>query len=101
MTRLVYPLTPYSLDDDVWIAWQFDCPDIGEGMVQTFRRKKSVYESAQFKLRGLSSDGQYTVNNIDAHGLEKIAGNDLMEKGLVVSIPDSPGAVVITYKKIT
>jgi alpha-galactosidase len=94
-----YPLTPYSQDNTVWLAWQFDCPEDGEGMVQAFRREESVYESAQFKLRGLSPDANYTVRNIDSCGSEDITGVVLMEKGLVVSIPDRPGAVVITYKK--
>jgi alpha-galactosidase len=94
-----YPLTPYSQDNTVWLAWQFDCPEDGEGMVQAFRREESVYESAQFKLRGLSPDANYTIGNIDFCGSEDITGRVLMEKGLVVSIPDRPGAVVITYKK--
>ena len=33
-----YPLTPYSLGEDCWIAWQFDRPEQGEGMIQAFRR---------------------------------------------------------------
>jgi alpha-galactosidase len=37
-----YPLTPYSLDKTAWIAWQFDCPEQGEGMVQAFRRDGSL-----------------------------------------------------------
>ena len=94
-----YPLTQYSQDNTVWLAWQFDCPEDGEGMVQAFRREESVYESGQFKLRGLSPDANYTVRNIDSCGSKDITGRVLMEKGLVVSIPDRPGAVVITYKK--
>lgn len=94
-----YPLTPYSQDNTVWLAWQFDCPEDGEGMVQAFRREESVYESAQFKLRGLSPDANYIVRNIDSCGSEEITGRVLMEKGLVVNIPGQPGAVVITYKK--
>ena len=43
-----YPLTPYSLDDTAWMAWQFDRPDLGEGVVQAFRRAGSYYESARF-----------------------------------------------------
>ena len=48
-----YPLTPYSLAEDRWIAWQFDCPEKGEGAIQAFRRPESVYESIRVKLRGL------------------------------------------------
>ena len=95
-----YPLTPYSQNDNVWMAWQFDCPEDGEGMVQAFRREKSVYESARFKLTGLELNANYTVKNIDACGSKEMTGRELMEKGLVMTIPDQPGAVVITYKKI-
>ena len=35
-----YPLTPYSLYNDVWIAWQFDRPEEGEGVVQVFPAQK-------------------------------------------------------------
>jgi len=28
-----YPLTVYSLENTIWMAWQFDRPEIGEGMV--------------------------------------------------------------------
>ena len=50
-----YPLTSYSLDNTVWMAWQFDRPELGEGMVQVFRRAESPYESARFRLRGLET----------------------------------------------
>ncbi len=93
-----YPLTPYSLNDDVWLAWQFHRPDLGEGMVQAFRRKQSVYESARFHLRGLDPDGCYTVRDMDTPGSNEATGRELMEGGVVIRIPDRPGAVMITYK---
>ena len=95
-----YPLTPYRLESDVWMAWQFDRPEIGEGMVQAFRREKSVYESARVNLRGLEPDARYTVKDIDACDSKEMTGSELMEKGLVISISDQPGAVIITYKKV-
>jgi len=82
------------------MAWQFDCPEDGEGMVQAFRREKSVCESARFKLTGLDLNANYTVKNIDACDSQEMSGGELMEKGLFVSIPEQPGAVIITYKKI-
>jgi alpha-galactosidase len=94
-----YPLSPYSLENNVWMAWQFHCPDIGAGMVQAFRREKSMSESARLKLRGLAPNARYTVENIDICHPEEMSGSELMEKGLVINIPDQPGAVIITYKK--
>jgi len=32
------------------MAWQFDRPEAGEGMVQVFRRADSPFDSAHLKL---------------------------------------------------
>ena len=95
-----YPLTSYSLKNDVWMAWQFDCPERGAGMVQAFRRADSFYESARFKLSGLDLEAEYLVTNADAMGSEIVTGRELTEAGLPVVIDQQPGSVVITYKKV-
>ena len=63
-----YPLTSYSLEKDAWIAWQFDRPEAGEGVVQAFRHADSSYESARLRLRGLEPNAQYTITNMDVSG---------------------------------
>ncbi len=95
-----YPLTPCSVSPEVWMAWQFDCPESGEGMVQAFRREKSIYESAVLNLRCLDADARYTVKDVDTHRSNEMTGDELMEGGVVINMPDRPGAVLITYKKI-
>lgn len=95
-----YPLMPYSQDNDAWIAWQFDCPEMDAGMVQAFRRERSVDKSACLNLNGLDPDARYMVKNIDTPGAEQIPGSELMEKGLDVHIENCPGAVIITYRKV-
>ena len=37
-----YPLTSYSLQPDHWIAWQFNRPETGDGVVQAFRRPSAT-----------------------------------------------------------
>ncbi|MBN2476980.1 MAG: NPCBM/NEW2 domain-containing protein [Pirellulales bacterium] len=96
-----YPLTSWSAAPDVWMAWQLDRPEAGQGMVQAFRRPESVYERARFRLRGLEVDARYTVRNLDAAAPTEATGRELMEDGLPVSIEDRPGAVVITYQRAT
>jgi alpha-galactosidase len=96
-----YPLTSYSQQNDVWIGWQFDRPDLGEGMVQVFRRDESIYESARLPLRGLDHGATYTVSDLDSQSSERLSGRELMEKGLRVNIADRPGAAVITYRKLS
>ncbi len=95
-----YPLTPYNTENNVWMAWQFDRPDLGEGMVQAFRRADSFYESARLKLRGLDPDARYRVTNPDAKGATELSGKELMEKGLGVVVTEQPRAVVMVYKRV-
>jgi len=94
-----YPLTPYSLEPDVWIGWQFDRPDLGEGVVQMFRRERSLYESARVKLNGLDPAAHYQVTHLDTHASAEMTGKELMEKGLRIVLEDQPGSAVITYKR--
>jgi alpha-galactosidase len=94
-----YPLTAYSLDQTAWMAWQFDVPEKGEGVVQAFRRAESVYEAARFKLRGLDAGAEYVLTNLDTGESQTLAGRELLDKGLAVVIAGQPGSAVIVYKK--
>jgi alpha-galactosidase len=94
-----YPLTDYNLDPQLWIAWQFDRPEEGKGMVQAFRRDRSPYEAARFKLRGLDSEADYLVRNLDTNETQSHSGRALMEIGLAVTIPLQPGDAVLTYSR--
>lgn len=94
-----YPLTPYTTAEDVWLAWQFDRPTAGQGVVQAFRRGKSVYESARLRLHGLDPKARYTVTNLDQpESTRELVGSELMERGLVVVAPEQPMAIVYSYK---
>jgi alpha-galactosidase len=94
-----YPLTPYETGNEVWMAWQFDRPEKGDGMVQAFRRGESIYESARLRLRGLDPEVTYLVRNIDAARGTKMTGRELMEQGLLVELPERPQAAVFLYRR--
>ena len=94
-----YPLTPWSAEPNAWIAWQFDRPEQGRGVVQAFRRPQSLYETARFKLRGLEPDARYALTNFDVPGSTGATGRELMERGLLAPIGEQPGAVIITYSR--
>jgi alpha-galactosidase len=93
-----YPLTPYSLSESAWIAWQFHQPEKGEGMVQAFRRLKCPEGEMRLKLRGLKPDAVYEVHDLDRDDHPKIDGRTLMESGLVVRLPHPQGAALFHYK---
>lgn len=93
-----YPLTPYSPENDVWMAWQFDRPDLGEGMVQVFRRPNSIYESARLKLHGLDPEARYALTNFDSKETVELTGKELMETGHLVMLKQQPQAAMIVYR---
>ena len=94
-----YPLTPYSLGADRWIAWQFDRPEQGDGMVQAFRREGNADAGLRAKLSGLDPAAIYSVRNLDEETVLEISGRELMEQGLMIVINDKPGSVLIGYWK--
>jgi alpha-galactosidase len=94
-----YPLTSPATANDVWMAWQFDRSDTGEGMVQAFRRPQSPFESARLELRGLDPEARYTVRDLDQPQVTETTGRELTENGLLVSIRQRPGAALITYSR--
>jgi len=94
-----YPLSAYSVSDDVWMVWQFDRPDLHAGLIQAFRRPNCPYVSAQYKLRALEPEARYVVSDSDGDQPRQMNGRELMEHGLLISLPEKPGAALITYKK--
>ncbi|MCL2118492.1 MAG: alpha-galactosidase [Planctomycetaceae bacterium] len=95
-----FPLTDYSLENNVWMAWQFSLTDRSEGMVQVFRRSESPYVSARFRLHELDSDADYTVKDLDHGDLGRFSGRELMEKGLLVTMDNVPHAAILLYAKV-
>jgi len=94
-----YPLTPWTRDDTVWMAWQFDRPEVGEGMVQVFRRHNSFYESARFNMFGLDPEANYLMSSLDTGVRESHSGRELLDDGLPVTISAKPGVAILTYRK--
>lgn len=94
-----YPLTPYSVDTAHWIAWQFNRPEKGTGVIQVFRRDNCKDSIKIFRLKGLDAEARYEVINFDKQNSIVFAGKELIEKGLKVEINNKPGAAIITYKR--
>ena len=55
--RDFYPLLSFSLAADAWAVWQYDRPDLGEGMVVAFRRFASPFAACRLTLQGLDPGG--------------------------------------------
>jgi alpha-galactosidase len=95
-----YPLTPYSIERTAWIAWQFDLPESGEGMVQAFRRDDCTEESLVVKLQALDGKANYNIENLDTGESEHRTGADLIDHGLAVTTTERPGSALIAYRVV-
>ena len=97
-----YPLTPYASDieRDVWIAWQWDRPEEGEGAIQAFRREEDLQPRHRFRLRGLDPKASHRVRDVD-HKAEKIvSGAKLLRHGLVIELPEPRSTAIVMYNKL-
>ncbi len=94
-----YPLGEYDGSDSCWMAWQFDSPEEGRGMVQAFRRHKDTTDENRYKLQGVEDAARYKVRSLDAPDqVTEMSGHDLLTAGLPIKTP--PGsAVVLMYEK--
>ncbi|MCY3017895.1 MAG: alpha-galactosidase [Planctomycetota bacterium] len=95
-----YPLTPYSLSEGAWIAWQFNQPETGEGMIQAFRRTQATEATMRLKLHGLDPAAVYEFTDLDVEGAIRVAGRELIEKGLLVKLASRRQAGILAYKRV-
>ena len=95
-----YPLTPYSIGDDVWMAYQFHREDLEQGMVLAFRRPNNFDAAARLKLRGLLPSARYELNFEDTSNKEIFTG-EALAAGIDVTIEQAPGSLLVTYRKCT
>jgi len=94
-----YPLTDYSTADDAWMAWQYHRPEVGEGVVQAFRRGHAPEEFRKFRLRGLKPDSSYEIESLDSVDRFVRTGASLMHEGLPVHLPDADSAAVLVVRE--
>jgi alpha-galactosidase len=96
-----YSLTDYNLADTVWMAWQFNRPDTGGGIVQVFRRSKNTVNTMNFKLQGLDPTATYKLTDMDGIAIipNSRTGSDLMNNGFTLAMTTQSSARIITYTK--
>lgn len=94
-----WPITDYSLSEGAWCAWQYDRPDMDEGLIQVFRRSDSIYRAADLRLHGLMDDAWYQVEDMDAGALGRFKGSALMAEGLPLTVGSPRTAVTLVYRR--
>ena len=74
-----YPLTDFSLNDNVWMVLQYDSPEKGEGCVICFCRANAPYAEAEFVLQAIDPQANYKLMDLGA-GTETIVKGSQLEK---------------------
>ena len=92
-----YPLTDYSLEQSVWLAYQMHRPDLDEGLVLAFRREENDQIERHFRLSGLNEDATYKLRFIDTNQSVTLTGGELMKAGFTVTINEKPGSALMVY----
>jgi len=95
-----YPLTgSRTTRDNVWLAYQLNRQDQGDGIVLAFRRKDCTDESIQIKLRGIDPKAIYELFYED-YGIQVQKSGQALIEGFNISIPQKPASLLIKYKKL-
>ncbi|MBI2303068.1 MAG: alpha-galactosidase, partial [Armatimonadetes bacterium] len=95
-----YPLTSFTLATDAWCVWQWDRPDLGEGLVLAFRRQDSPFAEFFAYLQALDVDAHYELRDSDTGHTFELPGALLAHDGFQIAIPDRPAARLLWYRKL-
>lgn len=93
-----YPLTTYSTQNNVWMAYQFNREETNDGMVLAFRRSNSSINTSTFRLYGLDAAQSYIITDMNSGNSYSAVGADLMQTGLTIELNDAPSSVMLVYQ---
>jgi hypothetical protein len=83
------------------MAWQFNRPDLNQGVIQVFRRAASRMTSARLKLHDLDLTSRYALTDFDSGETEMHSASELETEGVNLSLPLAESSRIIVYTKKT
>ena len=94
-----YPLTSPAnyTADNVWLAYQLDRPEQGDGIVLAFRRADSTDDAIRVRLAGVKDGQTYEIYDEDNDTREQKTGREL-KAGITLRIAGAPGSLLLRYK---
>jgi len=95
-----YPLTSSKniTTDTIWMAYEQNRPDKGDGIIMAFRRPECPVEKITVKLKGLEPNSSYQVFFEDSGEKVTKTGAEMMS-GLVLENKEKPGSLLVSYSK--
>jgi len=97
-----FPLTTtdHMTEDNVWLAYQLNRPEQGDGIIMAFRRENCPDNSIQVKLKGIDKDAFYELYDEDTNVKMIKKGKELLN-GIVLSLDKKCTSLLISYKQKT
>jgi len=96
-----YPLTPASISNDAFAAFQFHRADLDAGVVMAFRRAECNHAGLILGIQGVEPDAVYRVEHVDEAGesrVESRPGRELMND-LALRIPEKNASLLVFYAR--
>jgi len=95
-----YQLTKYSQAKDVWMAYQLDLPESGEGLIVALKRPDNKEGRKALRLKGMDGEASYQLTNLDTKKSWTVAGSQLMGAGLEIELANQPDSALIQYLRV-
>jgi hypothetical protein len=74
-----YALTPAHWDRTKWVAWQFYCPEDGEGALQFFRHNGAPEDRLTVRLQALKPEAVYEFEDGRSGEKREMTGREAMD----------------------
>lgn len=94
-----YPHTPFHRSAEGWVAWQFDCPETGCGLIQGIRFPAAPDETITIHPNEIRPDAVYGFENPETGDTRDISGEDLVRDGFTFALPKRSGAIWFYRRK--
>jgi len=94
-----YPHTPFHRSAQEWVAWQFDCPETGRGLVQGIRLPASPEETITIHPNEIRRHAMYVFENAETGETRDVSGEDLNRGGFTFALAKRSGAVWFCRRK--
>ncbi len=88
-----YPQTPFYKGADRWVAWQFDRPEEGRGLIQAIRLPDAPGAAYTVHPEGLDPEATYALENPETSETRELTGRDLIDDGLTFALEPRSGAL--------
>jgi alpha-galactosidase len=94
-----YQHTPFHHSAKEWVAWQFDSPETGCGLLQGIRLPASTEQSITLHPKGICTKAMYFFENSETGETKQVSGENLIQTGFTITLPVRNGAIWL-YRKI-